>query len=96
MPMGIVFAEKLVFRWGLEPNGLAIVIAKTNVETARRLSLIVLAFQAERHEGEVAKWIAGDSLPSYAANFSVKRYDKMGSEKKLNAVNKSILWNDVW
>ena len=49
--MGIVFVEKLAFRWGLKPIGLAIVIAKTAVETALRLSLPFLVFHLKTSLG---------------------------------------------
>ena len=38
-----------------------------------------------------AKWIAGDTLPSYAKNFSVKRYDNLQLMQKLRTANKGIL-----
>ena len=38
-----------------------------------------------------AKWIACDPLPSYATNFSVKRYDNLQLMQKLRAANKGIL-----
>ena len=38
-----------------------------------------------------AKWIAGDTLPPYAMNFSVKRYDNPQLMQKLGAANKGIL-----
>ena len=42
-----------------------------------------------------AKWIAGDTLPSYATNFSVKRYDDLQLMQKLRAVNKGILLDNA-
>ena len=38
-----------------------------------------------------AKWIAGDSLPSYAKTFSILRYDDIQLIQKLHAANKCIL-----
>ena len=49
--MGTVCVEKLGFRSGLELIGLAIVIAKTAVETALRLSLPFLAFHLKTSLG---------------------------------------------
>ena len=38
-----------------------------------------------------AKWIAGDTLPSFATSFSAKRYDNARLMQKLHAANKGIL-----
>ena len=38
-----------------------------------------------------AKWIAGDTMPSYATNFSFKRYDNLQLMQKLRAADKGIL-----
>ena len=38
-----------------------------------------------------AKWIAGDMMPTYATNFSFKRYDNLQLMQKLRAANKGIL-----